>query len=165
MSKRTIGILYVISIIIWIGALVGLLSVMGNYTAAQTQVASDQKRLASDQRVPPFLNANPTLEAVVQKDQEALRNDQKRVTDAESQLAVVVVSMIVASIPGMIAWIGTLVNLSRAQAWTMFVLTFFFGGIMLLIYLLRSSTTAQSRATSTATAGTGYVAPGSYPGP
>lgn len=36
----------------------------------------------------------------------------------------------------MIAWIGTLVNLSRGQQWAMFVLTFFFGGIMIFIYLV-----------------------------
>lgn len=35
-----------------------------------------------------------------------------------------------------IAWINVLINLSRAQFWGWFALTFFFGGIMVLIYLV-----------------------------
>ncbi|MBO0777523.1 MAG: SHOCT domain-containing protein [Ktedonobacteraceae bacterium] len=43
---------------------------------------------------------------------------------------------LIAFIFGMIAWVSVLINFSRAHAWTWFVLTFFFGGIMLLIYLI-----------------------------
>jgi len=39
----------------------------------------------------------------------------------------------------MIAWVSVLIKFARAQAWTWFVLTFFFGGIMVLIYLISGS--------------------------
>jgi hypothetical protein len=51
-------------------------------------------------------------------------------------MAIAIFFMITTSVLGMISWIGTLVNLSRMQAWTWFVLTFFFGGIMIFIYLV-----------------------------
>lgn len=52
--------------------------------------------------------------------------------------AIIILSIIMAlyGIPGIIAWIGTLVNLSRAQEWVWFILVFLFGGIAVLIYLL-----------------------------
>lgn len=45
-------------------------------------------------------------------------------------------SAIIGGILFMIVWISTLVNLSRGQQWAMFVLTFFFGGIMVFLYLV-----------------------------
>lgn len=47
-----------------------------------------------------------------------------------------IVMIVLGGISGMIAWIGALLNLSRAQQWAWFVLMFFFSGIMLLIYLI-----------------------------
>lgn len=37
---------------------------------------------------------------------------------------------------GMIAWIGALINLSRAKEWSWFTFMFFFGGIVLFLYLV-----------------------------
>lgn len=40
------------------------------------------------------------------------------------------------SLCGMVAWIMTLVQFAQAQSWGAFTLTFFFGGIMTLVYLI-----------------------------
>jgi hypothetical protein len=55
---------------------------------------------------------------------------------AQGWVYIGIIILVLGGIPGLIAWIGALVNLSRAQLWAWFVLMFFFGGIMLLIYLL-----------------------------
>jgi hypothetical protein len=44
--------------------------------------------------------------------------------------------MIIGSLCGMVAWIMTLVQFAQAQSWGSFTLTFFFSGIMVLVYLI-----------------------------
>lgn len=46
-----------------------------------------------------------------------------------------IVPVILGGLFGMTAWIGTLINLGQAQEWTWFLLAFFFGGLVVLIYL------------------------------
>ncbi|MBO0778732.1 MAG: SHOCT domain-containing protein [Ktedonobacteraceae bacterium] len=58
-------------------------------------------------------------------------------------LVSMIVLMVLAGILNMIAWISTLINLSRAQAWVWFVLTFFFGGILIFIYLVSGQQSSQ----------------------
>lgn len=55
--------------------------------------------------------------------------------NAETLLIGLLVCAFAGWVVGLIAWIGALINFGKAQAWTFFVLTFFFGGIMILIYL------------------------------
>jgi hypothetical protein len=73
-------------------------------------------------------------------DQSVLTAQQNSLNDQDGpwqgQLVFTGILMILASLLGMIAWIGTLINFSRGQQWAWFVLTFFFGGIMILIYLI-----------------------------
>jgi hypothetical protein len=57
----------------------------------------------------------------------------------------IIISMILVGLYGLLAWIGALINLSREQQWVWFVLMFFFGGIMLLIYLIGGPEGSQTR--------------------
>lgn len=96
MQKKTIGVLYVISIILWV---VGLFTI-GPY----------------------FLHFYTPLFYVF------------RSFGPLSRLAGLAF-LLAGWILGIIAWIGTLINLGKAQAWGWFVLAFFFSGIVVLIYL------------------------------
>jgi putative membrane protein len=91
MSKKTIGTLYLISLVLEVFPAIPLV-------AAFTQGYIDP----------------PTLEAII----------------------VLAIIMGLFGIPGIIAWIGTLVNLAKEQAWGWFILVFLFGGIAVLIYVL-----------------------------
>ncbi|MBO0778735.1 MAG: hypothetical protein J2P37_07890, partial [Ktedonobacteraceae bacterium] len=64
-----------------------------------------------------------------------------------SPLGIVAGGILVAAaiIMGFIAWIGMLINLAKAQAWTMFTLAFFFSGIILLIYLFSDARTFAAK--------------------
>lgn len=46
------------------------------------------------------------------------------------------VLFLTASVLGLIAWIGALVNQGKQQQWGWFICTLLFGGIVLLIYLI-----------------------------
>lgn len=90
MSKKTIGTLYLISLVLEVFPAIPLV-------AALTQGYID----------------TPTIQAII----------------------VLSIIMALCGIPGIIAWIGTLVNLAKAQAWVWFILAFLFGGIAVLIYV------------------------------
>jgi len=47
--------------------------------------------------------------------------------------------ILLVNVPYYVAWLGTLVNLSRVREWGWFLFTFFFGGIVIFIYLLAGS--------------------------
>lgn len=53
-----------------------------------------------------------------------------------STLVVGGIILAVASIGSIFVWVSALINLAKAQQWSWFILMIFFGGIMLLIYLL-----------------------------
>ncbi len=105
MSKKTIGMLYLISLVLEVFPAIPLV-------AALTQGYID----------------TPTLEAII----------------------VLSIIMALCGIPGIIAWIGTLVNLSRAQEWVWFILVFLFGGIAVLIYVLAGPQPQGARQTPSA---------------
>lgn len=46
------------------------------------------------------------------------------------------VMIFLAGLLGMIGWIGTLINLGKAHEWVWFFLTFFFGAIVVFVYLI-----------------------------
>lgn len=101
MSKRAIGILYVLGVLFELAGVYGFLTNSGNYSV---------------------FSQSPGFES-----------------EASYYLVGTVVGIgmvVLGGIFWMIAWIGALLNLSRAQQWAWFVLMFFFSGIMLLIYLI-----------------------------
>jgi hypothetical protein len=51
-------------------------------------------------------------------------------------LIVSFILLAVGSILGLISWIGTLINLARLRRWVWFVLTIFFSGISIIVYLI-----------------------------
>jgi MFS family permease len=70
----------------------------------------------------------------------------------------VLLLIVLGSLCGMVAWIMTLVQFAQTQSWGSFTLTFFFSGIMVLVYLIVGVPPRQSAQ---------YVAlsPGAYPPP
>lgn len=134
MSKRTIGWLYVFCLLINIILLLYLLTDFQAYNSQIQSVANDQSKLQSDQ-------STYGLQSVqASDDQDVLIGDQQFLSQAQAtwvqHLEVVIGVMAVVGILGLIAWINTLINLSRGREWVWFVLTFFFGGIVILIYLI-----------------------------
>jgi len=47
-----------------------------------------------------------------------------------------IILLLVGGILGLIAWIGTLINLARQGRWGWFVLTILFSGISIIVYLI-----------------------------
>ena len=74
---------------------------------------------------------------------------------------VFIVPLLLGSLFGMIAWIGTLINLGREQEWTWFLLAFFFGGLVILLYLFAGPQARPSLQTPYAA---GYSPSHSLPG-
>ncbi len=80
---------------------------------------------------------------------------------AENGVGVFIVPLILGSLFGMIAWIGTLINLGREQEWIWFLLAFFFGGLVILLYLFAGPKARPSLQTPYAA---GYSPSHSLPG-
>lgn len=115
MPKQVIGTFYAVSVIIWAIAIIGLIASLQYYGTTSARLALDyQVGYSADE----------------------IARDQGTVDLARNEVIISIVGIVLAGISGMIAWVGTLVNLSRMQAWSWFILTFFFGGIMILIYLI-----------------------------
>ena len=111
MTKRTIGIFFIISILmdlIGVGFIIGGL-VGSTYTTTTTDNGySTSGQITSFGNLPLFVTG------------------------------IILVSL--SAIPYLVAWIGALVNLARLQQWIWFVLTLIFQWIALLIYLIAGPT-------------------------
>lgn len=101
---------------------------LSGYNSAAADYAYDQRAYNFD------LSIDNT--AATDGDQQVMADDQASMSRDQGGMVIAIVFMVIAGIFSMISWIGTLVNLSRAQLWTWFFLTFFFGGIMILVYLV-----------------------------
>jgi hypothetical protein len=67
----------------------------------------------------------------------ALQNDvEDGVILAQRGITIGIVVIVVGAIPGLVAWLGALINHSQAQQWIWFIPMFFFSGIMLLVHLI-----------------------------
>jgi hypothetical protein len=114
MTKRTIGIFFIISILmdlIGVGLIIGGL-VGSTYTTTTTDNGySTSGQITSIGNLPLFVTG------------------------------IILVSLSV--IPYLVAWIGALVNLARLQQWIWFVLMLIFQWITLLIYLIAGPTTPR----------------------
>lgn len=58
--------------------------------------------------------------------------------------------MVLAGVIGTVSWVGTLINLGRAQKWAWFILTIFFGPLLIFIYLIAGPKPLQTESRSTA---------------
>lgn len=133
MSKRSIGTLYVLSIVIILIATFITFSILPDYVHWSRQLASNNAQLIQDQSASDPLSDNSQA---VDDDTRNVSFDQSRVNRDETELTFSILFLALGWILGMIVWIGTLINLSRVQAWPWFALTLFFGGMMILIYLI-----------------------------
>ena len=114
MTKRTIGIFFIISILmdlIGVGLIIGGL-VGSTYTTTTTDNGySTSGQITSFGNLPLFVTG------------------------------IILVSL--SAIPYLVAWIGALVNLARLQQWIWFVFMIIFHWITLLIYLIAGPTTPR----------------------
>ena len=122
MSKRAIAICYILWILIEIIAVIILVSFLSKY---------NQEIAAQSGAVQITGEPDPAIQAHINADQ--------------GGIVAAIIVMALAGILGMISWIGTLVNLSRMQAWTWFILTFFFGEILVFIYLVGGPQPLQAK--------------------
>lgn len=165
MSKKAIGWLYFSAVLLQIILGITFVSSFQGYNITLAKVVADQNQIAKD--TPDFSNDPSNFGWNIRYgDLNSLANDQRTLEVDQATMIVSGLLLVVAGILGFIAWIGTLINLSRAQAWAWFVLTFFFSGIMIFIYLLGGPTSPQTRQYPQAQpAGTSTTASGSYQQP
>lgn len=130
MSKRAIGSFYFICLFIELFLTLGLIATIQSYNNTLQRIAADQAKLQSDQSIY-GLNSGEALD-----DQGSLAGDQDQLPLKQQELVETVLIMAAVNILAIPAWIGTLVNLARARLWAWFALTFLFGGISIIIYLL-----------------------------
>jgi hypothetical protein len=138
-SKTTIGRLYGLALFFEIIFTIVFFAVYAS-TADSSAIENDQFVIQYDQQQLQQDQGNSYPSAIAQ-DQQRLTQDQQQLTRDQQQvklpfLITSLIFMVGASILGMIAWIGALINLSRGEQWAWFILMFFFGGITLLIYLI-----------------------------
>jgi hypothetical protein len=112
MSKTAVGILYILGILGGI-ATISFFLTLSDYNRLEGYAAT---WIAEGVSVEPHVQDHITQDQII--------------------LLILIAIMIIGGISGMVGWIGTLVNLARAQLWAWFILTFFFSGIMLFIYLI-----------------------------
>lgn len=128
-SKTVIGRFYALALLFEIIlAIIFFAGFTSTTQQGQQTIQQDQQQIQQDQSNAPGL---------VSADQQQLAQDQQQLAQGQqSTIIIMLLLMVIAGIPGMIAWIGALINLSRGEQWAWFILMFFFGGITLLIYLI-----------------------------
>src|SRR5437660_5158990 len=113
MSKRTIGIFFIVSVIM---DLIGLGMVVGGLVGSTyTTTTNTTNGYSTSGQITSFGNQPLFI------------------------VGVIIVSL--SAIPYLIAWIGALVNLARLQEWVWFVLMLIFQWITLIVYLIAGPTT------------------------
>lgn len=83
---------------------------------------------------------------------------------SDSAILIVDVSiMVLGSLCGLVAWIMVLVQYAQAQSWGYFTLTFFFSGIMVLVYLIVGAQPRQPALFMALSPGVSVPVAGAYP--
>lgn len=174
MSKKTIGWLYFIGIILqMLIVAASYRSTVQEYIDSSPKVVSYSAKVVTDQAKVDQDHAQGLNYASDQlaKDELTLRDDQDNLAyyqrhQSEAQQGMIIVALLIAlvGILSLIAWIGTLVNLSRGQQWIWFILVFFLGVITMLIYLIAGPDVPNAGQFSQAQQQTANPLPHSLPG-
>lgn len=131
MSKTAISWFYFPCLLIELLFLVVVvIPAIQEYNDLLQRVAQERSQLQADQ------SSYGSQSEQVGQDQGSLAGDQVDLPRSQDAITSDIEVMAVVSLLGTIAWIGTLINLARAQLWIWFALTFLFGGILILIYLV-----------------------------
>jgi hypothetical protein len=138
MSKKTIGWLYFVALISQIILALLFLNRWANYNndLRLIDLWTQQAQQPGGTDVKQSWYNPATGSTDMETSQQIADGFRQDLVGTQQTMITVLVFMGLVGILSMIAWIGTLINLSRAQLWAWFVLTFFFGGIMILIYLV-----------------------------
>jgi uncharacterized membrane protein len=123
MSKKAILIYYAISVLVGIVSTIGYVQSLSDYNRFSPQLETAENERANSQGNYDLLSQD-------------IAYDQRKVTETSTAMSEWLVFLIAAGLFGMFAWIGALINLSKAQEWGWFIPMCFLGAILLLVYLI-----------------------------